>query len=322
MRHTIRRLFGRLRLSRTSGVAPHPSPAASENRASSHVSALRIAAGRIERRLAALEAADDPERWEFSAFSQAGEDGWIQYLLHHSSVGPRTFVEFGVEDYQESNTRFLVEADMWRGLVIDASAEHIARIQSQDICWRRSIVAVSKFLTVDNVDDTIRHAGLSGDIGLLSIDVDGNDYWIWDAIQSVEPRIVVCEYNALFGPTATVTIPYAREFCRFDAHYSGLFFGASLAALESLATQKGYALIGCNRFGSNAFFVRESALGRLRRSTSQRAFRPPVFRQSRDQQGRLTFLDIPRSVELIGEMEVHDVVKKRNVAVAELGLWP
>ena len=194
-------------------------------------------------------------------FSQFGEDGILQFLLAHVPIERESFVEFGVEDYSEANTRFLLIHDHWRGLIMDGSASAMAGVRASSLAWRHHLTAVDVWVTAENINQLLSDNGCSGDIGLLSIDVDGVDYWIWKAIEVVQPRIVVCEYNALFGPTAEVTVPYDPAFSRSAAHHSWLFFGASLGALARLAEAKGYQLVGVNAAGNNAFFVRKDVAG-------------------------------------------------------------
>ncbi|HVN49161.1 MAG TPA: hypothetical protein VMU30_10135, partial [Bacteroidota bacterium] len=194
---------------------------------------------------------------EFKIFSQHREDGIIQYLIHHIVIPNKTFVEFGVTDYRESNTRFLLFNNNWRGLIMDAGKKHISRIRSSDFYWQYDITAVHTFITKENINQLLLDHNVKGDIGLLSIDIDGNDYWVWEAITVIQPRIVVCEYNSIFGKKSAVTIPYQANFYRTSAHFSNLYFGASLKALCLLAEKKGYAFIGADSSGVNAFFVRK-----------------------------------------------------------------
>ena len=125
---------------------------------------------------------------------------------------PPSFIEFGVETYRESNTRFLLVKDNWRGLVIDGSETNVASIRALSEYWRHDLTAVASFITRDNINDLFADAGFTGEVGLLSIDIDGNDYWVWEAIDVVSPVIVVVEYNSVFGPEAQVTVPYAADF--------------------------------------------------------------------------------------------------------------
>jgi hypothetical protein len=217
---------------------------------------MQEALGRIEARQNQAAGFRSLRENEFKVFSQWGEDGIIQALVREVPLGERAFVEFGVEDYTEANTRFLLLNYGWRGLVIEAGPEHVARIRQSREHWLYDLQVAHSFITRDNINGILRDAGMSGEIGLLSVDIDGNDYWVWEAIDVVHPTIVVAEYNYRFGPTATVAVPYAEDFSRFEAHPSWIYYGASLGALCHLAARKGYDFVGCGRNGVNAFFVR------------------------------------------------------------------
>lgn len=243
---------------------------------------------------------------EFRVFSQFGDDGIIQYLLQHVDA-PESFIEFGVETYRESNTRFLLVKDNWRGLVIDGSEANVASITTMAEHWRHDLTAVASFITRDNINDLFTAAGFTGEVGLLSIDIDGNDYWVWEAIEVVSPVVVVAEYNSVFGPEAKVTVPYAADFTRRAAHYSHLFFGASLAALCDLAERKGYAFVGSNSNGNNAYFVRLDQLGDLRALSPAEGYVESRFRESRDASGNLTHLAGSARLDEIAHLTVHDL---------------
>lgn len=229
---------------------------------------------------------------EFKVFSQFGEDGILQYLIRETGINREesTFVEFGVQDYGESNTRFLLINDDWRGLIIDGDNRNMEFVRSQDIYWRHDLTALSGWIDRGNVNRLIGDAGFNGDIGLLSIDIDGNDYWVWERLEIVRPIIVVVEWNSVFGSRHAVSVPYASDFQRQDAHYSNLYWGASIGAFVHLATRKGYALLGSNTAGNNLFFVRSDRLGRLEPVSASDAYVESRFRESRDVDGNLTFL--------------------------------
>lgn len=253
---------------------------------------LREAVGRIEaRQLAAADVRGEVESsdlaaHEFRVFSQWGEDGILQHLIRHVPIPRRLFVEFGVEDYQEANTRFLLMHDNWAGLVLDGSETQVRAIRDDSLYWRHNLKAVHAFITRDNIDTLLSEHGVTGDIGLLSIDIDGMDYWVWEAIDSVRPAIVVIEYNARFGPERAVTVPYRDDFDRRAAHPSLTYYGASLAALEQLGRSKGYDLIGCGSAGLNAFFVRSDLRPESLPATSAReAFVPSAYREAHDDDG-------------------------------------
>ncbi len=255
---------------------------------------------------------------EFSVFSQWGEDGIIQYLLAQIPTLNPLFIEFGVEDYRESNTRFLLLNNNWRGLVIDGGLSFIKHIRAQEYYWRHDLTALCTFITRANINDLFVSAGFTGEIGLLSIDIDGNDYWVWEAISVVSPQIVVLEYNSLFGPHWPVTVPYNPQFQRTSAHYSNLYFGASLGALCHLAERKGYRFVGTNSAGTNAFFVRADVVGSLRVLTCSEGFVESRLRESRDQQGRLTFAGSTEQRRSIADLPVVNVVTGAQMRVFEL----
>lgn len=253
------------------------------------------------------EVADDYSKVEYKVYSQWGDDGIIQYLINKLGIKNKTFVEFGVEDYSEANTRFLLEFDNWSGLIIDGSEENVKKIQSQDYYWRHNLTAVCEFVTKQNINRIIKENGFSGDLGLLHIDIDGNDYWIWDAITCIRPTIVIMEYNSTFG-LHPWTIPYKKDFVRNNAHFSNLYFGASITALEHLATKKGYSLICSNSAGNNAYFVRNDMIGDLKKASSSSAYTPSLFRESRSQNNTLSFLSGEQKINQIRGLSVLNVL--------------
>ena len=245
---------------------------------------------------------------EFRIFSQWGDDGIIQWLIAQLPAIPKRFVEFGVEDYSESNTRFLLVNDNWSGLVMDGSAANMARLRRRPWFWRHDLTAQVLFVTRDNVDPTIANWLGNRELGLLHIDVDGNDYWLWEAISCTNPPLVIMEYNALFGSERAVTVPYAADFQRQRAHYSGQYFGASLGALAHLAESKGYSLIGSNSAGNNAYFLRHDFVGeRLSARSVAEAFVEPKFRDSRDEAGQLDFQTFQQKQTMIRGLPVLNV---------------
>lgn len=254
---------------------------------------------------------------EFSVFSQWGEDGIISWLTGILPDVPQTFVEFGVENYHESNTRYLLQSKNWRGLVIDGSEENIAEIRRNSIYWRHDLSAVRAFIDCDNINSLIEKNGFLDEIGLLSIDIDGNDYWVWQAIDVINPAIVVCEYNAVFGDRHALSVPYRVDFQRSKAHYSNLYFGASLCALIELGKQKGYMFVGTNSNGNNAFFVRGDLAPRVISLIAAVKSFPSLFRESRDSSGQLTFLRGVERVEIIRHLTVYNLVTQSMHPLAD-----
>ena len=287
----------------------------------SNINKIQETLGRIENRQTENLLPTQIHESEFQVYSQWGVDGIIQHLLRHVSIEKKTFVEFGVENYTESSTRFLLVNNNWSGLIMDGSQDNIAYIKSDmSVYWAHNLKAECVFITKDNINDVISGNGLSGDLGLLSVDIDGNDYWIWEAITCIEPRIVICEYNSIFGSFAKVTIPYDQDFYRRTAHYSNVYYGASIAALEFLARKKGYSLVGSNNAGNNAFFVRDDLCGALQVLTAEQAYRKAQFRESMDADGKLTFKDFNSRLKEIEELDVISVEDNKTIKVKDLQL--
>jgi hypothetical protein len=252
---------------------------------------VRINQGRVLSVLNHHKASQSLSDYEFKVFSQWGEDGIIQHLIRSIDIKNKTFIEFGVEDFFESNCRFLMLKDDWKGFVIDGSEFNINRLRSSYFFWKHHLLAKQAFVTKDNINELLNESEFDQDLGILSIDIDGVDYFVFDSITSYKPRILILEFNPIFGVERKITIPYSADFNRTKAHYSNLYFGASLAAMTYLAEKKGYGLVGTASAGGNAFFVREDLLNeRVQRLTAAQAYRPFNCRESRDESGQLTFL--------------------------------
>ena len=285
----------------------------------SRLDTLQEAVGRIEASLQQQVAAPvNFASLEFKVYSQWGEDGIINYLVSRIEIPNRVFVEFGVENYTEANTLFLLKHRYWRGLVIDGSPDNIESIRRGNVFWKFDLNAACAFVTRDNINELIVRNGISGDIGLLSVDIDGNDYWVWEAITAVSPRIVIAEYNSLFGPSAKVSIPYDPTFTRGNSQVSKLFYGASIAALNHLAESKGYALVAGNSAGNNAFFVRRDCLGDLAPVLPEQAYVPQPFRESRGDDGGVRLLTFAERRAAIERLPLVDVTSSKHVCLAEL----
>ena len=277
---------------------------------------IQEALGRIEQRQAAH--CSDLNKSEFRVFSQWGEDGIIQYLLEHVPIKQKVFIEFGVENYTESNTRFLLTNNYWSGLIIDGNAENIGYVKQDPIYWATNLKALHTFITKENINDLIISKGFQGEIGLLSIDIDGNDYWVWESINCINPCIVICEYNAIFGYKKEVVVPYDQNFQRKEAHYSQIYYGASLAALNVLAAKKGYSLVGTDSSGNDAFFVRNDLIRNLTVLSTEQAYHNPQVRESLDQSGRLNYLNQEECLRSIQDLALVDIQTSKLIKVKEL----
>jgi hypothetical protein len=269
---------------------------------------IRINQGMILASLNANKTSTNLSDYEFKVFSQWGEDGIIQRLVQTTTIKNRTFIEFGIEDFTESNSRFLMMKDNWRGFVIDGSSKNISNLKNSYYFWKHELATEQAFITRENINALLTKSGFDSDIGILSIDLDGMDYFVLEAITTFKPRILICEYNAVFGPSRKISVPYQPNFMRTQAHYSNLYWGASLAAMTHLANKKGYALVGTNSVSSNAFYVRKDLVNKKHKvlSTAQ-AFAPSRIRESRDQTGKLTYTSGDERLSLIKGLPVMNV---------------
>lgn len=192
-------------------------------------------------------------RHEAQVFSQSGEDGVLLEIFRRLGTERGTFVEFGAGDGGANNTTLLLQSG-WRGVWVEAGDESCRRIAAAlDGAIRAGALTLHQaFLTAENVESELRAAGVDDAPDLLSIDVDGNDYWLWRSLARLAARVVVIEYNALYPPPLRWVMPYDPDHrWRGDTH-----FGASLESLVALGEELGYVLVGCSLAGTNAFFVR------------------------------------------------------------------
>jgi len=248
---------------------------------------------------------------EFSVFSQWGDDGLIQYLINKIDIKSKSFIEFGVGDYQESNTRYLMMNNNWKGLIIEGNKKDTDTILNSEYYWKYDLLAVNSFITVDNINDLIQQNGFEGNIGLLHIDIDGNDYWVWEAIKIVQPDIAIIEYNSLLGSVRPLTIPYKSDFERKRAHSSNLYAGVSLAALCYLANKKGYFFVGSNSAGNNAYFVLKEKISDLIPLNCLEGYVQAAFRESRGINNKLNYLSFEERQKIISKMEYINVTNNK-----------
>jgi hypothetical protein len=254
---------------------------------------------------------------EFSVFSQIGDDGIIQYFIDRLQIENRYFIEFGVQNYIESNTRFLLINDNWSGLIYDGSEANINFVKNDYYYWKYNLTARELFITSENINSAFKTDNVPNEPGILHIDIDGNDYWIWKAIDSINPVLVIMEYNSGFGSEQSITVPYKPDFERYSSHFSGLYFGASLQSLCDLAEEKGYAFVGSNSYGNNAYFVRKDKLNGLKPLTCKEGYRESFARQNKNENGNFTYkLDS----EILKSMNDLDVFNTRTGKLEKLSL--
>ena len=214
------------------------------------------------------DALEYPERLTARRYrleSQNEEDGITLALFDEIGAKSRTFVEIG-SGLSGGNSACLARELGWTGLMVDGSEAHMAQVARR---FPR-VQAVAAWITRENVNQLVTDAGLVGEVDFLSIDLDGNDYWVWEALTACSARVVVVEYNSAFGAERAVTIPYDPKFDRHN--YRFVYYGASLAALAKLAIAKGYRLVATEPHGVNAFFLRNDVGPSIPACTPERAF--------------------------------------------------
>ena len=236
------------------------------------------------------------QQHEYRVYSQHREDGIIHHILNTAGVKSNRFVEFGFGPLQ-ANCHNLLYHYGYHGLYMDGNREK-CDLMAEYFARRFPESRVEHlFITRDNLCETISAAGFDGELAVLSIDVDGNDYWFWECITCCDPALVVIEYNASLGPNQDITVPYDPGFVRYEKHQSGLYHGASLGALTRLGGRKGYALLGVDSSGVNAFFLkRELLCGALIERKAAEVFLPHRSRT------RYKGLSQARQWELVSDM--------------------
>lgn len=193
----------------------------------------------------------------YKVFSQFEEDGILLYLFSIIGEGSKTFVEIGANDGINSNCSNLALHFSWSGLFLEGSAKLIKRGEKFYSRIPTPYHPKPKFVQAivkrENINELLASGGITGDIELLSIDIDGNDYWIWDAITVISPKVVVIETHIEFG-TRNIVVPYDPDYMFPGKH--PVYHGASVTAMNKLAGKKGYRLVAASDYGINQIFLR------------------------------------------------------------------
>lgn len=202
------------------------------------------------------------EHYEFSVYSQNGEDGVIAEIIRRTGIDNRTFVEFGSADGSGSNTLYLL-VQGWKGLWIEGNYKYyeVAKDRMKKYIEQNNLFVENKYIYPNNINEIISKYFDNVEIGVLSIDIDSYDYDVWKAIDCISPCIVVAEYNATYPPPVKWYLPYTKD---YSGYHDDNYFGMSLSAANSLAKQKGYVLVGTEMNGSNAFFVRQDIFDKVK----------------------------------------------------------
>lgn len=258
------------------------------------------------------ETAKNINEVELKINSQNGEDGIIDFLTYKLNISKTNFVEIGVGEYIEANTRFLYDRYHPRGLIIDCIKDLKNKVSSNVNLWKGELNIVEHSVNADNINQILKD-NCNFEIDLFSLDIDSTDYWIIERLKSKVSKIFIAEYNSVFGDKYDVSVPNLEKFDRASYHHSGLCYGMSLRALVRLMKIKGFYFIGTNTLKNNAFFINEdypfkdyfinfNEIDYLDLET----YTDSVFSESRDRSGKLNYLRGKSRLEEIKECEIID----------------
>ena len=251
---------------------------------------------------------------EVKVFSQWGEDGILDFICETLKISKPKFVEIGAGNFHECNSRFLAESRNASVVAIDARTDLVTEVKKMTVFWKTHIFPICEIVTPDNINDLLVFARdkMAG-IDILSLDIDGNDYWVLDAAKLDKISVVVVEYNSLFGYSAEVSVPRDDLFNRKEKHFSCLYYGASLSAFIYSLSLKGFTFLGSNRACNNAFFVKNEKINAfsIEIPTNLELFVDSRVRESRDTSGSLSFLSGKDRLQIIETLPVVNV--KSNI---------
>jgi len=248
---------------------------------------------------------------DYKVFSQTGEDGIIDYLLYSLNIKVPKFVEIGVGDYRESNTRYIFQKNCSKGLIIDKNKNLEKKVSKIVKLWKGDLTIIETAVTSKNILHILNSNEFDNNLDVFSLDVDGIDYWILEALPEKLSKIFIIEYNPTFGPNLEITIPNLNDFDRKKYHYSSLCYGVSLQALVKLMNKKKYVFVGSNIACYNAFFVLESEVKKLNLILPDindlTKYTTSHIRDSRSVYGKLNYLSGTQKLKEIEDCEVIDL---------------
>ena len=252
---------------------------------------------------------------DYKIFSQNGEDGIIDYLLKRLKIYKPKFIEIGVGDYTECNTRFVFERTSSKGLIIDCINDFENKVKRNIKLWRGDLKIIEKMINSNNIIETLNKNNFLKNLDLFSLDIDGTDYWIIKKLPKNFAKIAVLEYNSTFGPNLNITVPDIQNFKRSDYHYSHLCFGCSLKALIHLMIKKNFTFIGSDLTRCNAFFINNKFKKKLKlkfpRIDNLSSYTNSNIRESRNRKGKLSYLSGEDRINKIKNCRVFDLNRNK-----------
>lgn len=258
---------------------------------------------------------------EIKVFSQWGEDGILDFLCEKIDISKPSIIEIGAGNFMECNSRFISEFRNANVIAVDGRDDLVKVVKSSPLYWKSNLIPIVEWITPDNIN-SIMDLGKEkfGKIDIFSLDLDGNDYWILQDVIFSDVAIAVIEFNPIFGASLKVTVPRNDAFDRYKAHYSGLYYGASLQAIIDLMIIKGFEFIGTNRVGNNAFFVKSKFSNKFSFDVKSdySKYTDWRIRDSRGLNGELTYLDGSERLKAIKDLYLLDLDTMQMQTVAKL----
>ena len=260
---------------------------------------------------------------EVRVYSQWGEDGILNYLHNSIGIAKPKILEVGAGNFTECNSRFAAEFRNASVYAVDMREDLRKKVEESPLYWRNNLFCEEIFVTTENANSILQRAmnSMNG-IDTLSLDLDGNDYWILDVLKLNGVKIVVCEYNPLFGSKFAITVPVNNSFDRTQEHFSWLYYGMSLKAAIKVMKSKGFTFIGTNRVGSNAFFLSNDCVEKFELEvpdqSSLEKFIDWRVREGRNKNGELSYLTQESAKLTIGDCIVQDIESSTLYKIKEL----
>ena len=248
---------------------------------------------------------------DYKIFSQNGEDGILDYLLYQLKIEKPKFIEIGVGDYTESNTRFIFDRCSPKGAIIDCIDNFEERVKKKINLWRGELKIINNFVNSENINEIMKDTDCTTDLDIFSLDIDGIDYWILEKLPKDFSKIAVVEFNPIFGSSLKVSVPNKNNFERKKYHYSNLCFGMSLQAAIKIMDDKNFYFVGTNLLRNNAFFIsknyaKEKYFNNLKINDIENSV-DANFTESRDVDGNLNYLNHQKRINEILDCEVVDL---------------
>ena len=248
---------------------------------------------------------------DYKVYSQNGEDGILDYFLSCLNIDKPKFVEIGIGDYSECNSRFIFERTSPKGLVIDCIENLKKKVSKNVKLWKGDLKIINEKINSNNIIDILNNNSFLDELDLFSLDIDSTDYWVLKKMSNNFSKIAIIEYNSVFGPDLKITVPNIDNFNRNEYHFSNLCFGASLRAIIDLMEEKNFKFVGTNLARCNAFFILEKYLDKINveipNKNNLSNHTDSNIRESRDQSGKLNYISGDERIKSIYECDIVDL---------------